>query len=317
MNAAEVVESYVTDVAMRLPRKQRNDVAFELRALLDEELQAKADAAGRDADASMALELLRAFGQPADVAARYLPTLTIIDPVDGHRFLRAAALGLAFIWGLGLLTHLQHPIHSGWDVLSVLGHWWGGTVIPSLWWPGVLAVGFAASSWARRRWPNSQEWKPRAVDGIYGGRAAVSIGILGMVFGIYVLANPRWVLDFFWDGNAAPSAYQALTYSEPFLRQQGPLLFFLVLLNIPMNIFLLASNRRSPLFQRIEVALALLTCAAMSWAVAGGPILMSPLSDKTAKALLVLIVALVLITLGIRSYRSVRAAPNRQFQALR
>ena len=32
MNANDVIESYVTDVAEKLPRKQRNDVAFELRS---------------------------------------------------------------------------------------------------------------------------------------------------------------------------------------------------------------------------------------------------------------------------------------------
>ena len=47
MNANDVIESYITDVALRLPRRQRNDVAFELRALLHEELQARADDAGR------------------------------------------------------------------------------------------------------------------------------------------------------------------------------------------------------------------------------------------------------------------------------
>src|SRR5262249_18639896 len=82
MNANELIESYVTDVAVRLPRKQRNDVAFELRELLTEELQAKAEATGRDADAAMATELLQAFGRPVDVAARYRPTLTVIDPAD-------------------------------------------------------------------------------------------------------------------------------------------------------------------------------------------------------------------------------------------
>ena len=71
MNANDLIESYVTDVAVRLPRKQRNDVAFELRALLKEELQAKAEATGRDADAAMATELLHAFGRPVDVAARF------------------------------------------------------------------------------------------------------------------------------------------------------------------------------------------------------------------------------------------------------
>src|SRR5947209_4777111 len=107
MNAKDVIESYVTDVAVRLPRKQRNDVAFELRALLNEELQAKAEAAGHvsdaaDAvDAAIATELVQSWGQPREVAARYRPTLTVIDPADGPTFLRATVIGLAVIWCLG------------------------------------------------------------------------------------------------------------------------------------------------------------------------------------------------------------------------
>jgi hypothetical protein len=114
MNANDVIESYVGDVAVQLPRKHRNDVAFEQRALVHEELQARAEADGRDADAAMATELLLAFGRPADVAARYRPTLTIIDPADGHTFLRAAVVGLAIMWLAGLLKCLQRPIGSGW-----------------------------------------------------------------------------------------------------------------------------------------------------------------------------------------------------------
>ena len=93
MNANDVIECYVTDVAVQLPRKQRNDVAFELRALLNEELQAKADADGRPVDAAMAIAFLQGFGRPADVAARYRPALTIIDPADGHSFWRAICSG--------------------------------------------------------------------------------------------------------------------------------------------------------------------------------------------------------------------------------
>ena len=58
MNANDVIECYVTDVAMQLPRKQRNDVAFELRALLNEELEGKAEAAGRPAEGAPRREVI-------------------------------------------------------------------------------------------------------------------------------------------------------------------------------------------------------------------------------------------------------------------
>ena len=125
MNANDVIESYVTDVAVRLPRKQRNDVAFELRSLLNEELHARAEAAGRDVDVNTTIEFLQTFGRPADVAAQYRPTLTIIDPADGPLFLRMTAIGLVIIWSLGLLESLRQPVHPGGDLLphsAIGGH---------------------------------------------------------------------------------------------------------------------------------------------------------------------------------------------------
>ena len=53
MTPEAVIEAYVGDVARRLPRARRDDVALELRALLLEELQGKAEAQGRAADEAM------------------------------------------------------------------------------------------------------------------------------------------------------------------------------------------------------------------------------------------------------------------------
>lgn len=309
MTADEVIESYVTDVAAQLPRKQRNDVAFELRALLNEELQGKAEATGRAVDAAMATELLRAFGRPRDVAARYRPTLTIIDPADGHTFLRATVIGLVILWCAGLW--MRQPIDSGSDLLLALSQWWWATVatvIPSLWWPGLLVVGFGAASWARRR--QTSEWKPRAGNRIRGGRAAMVMGLVGILCGVFVLLDPRWVLDFFWGGRAAPAAYEALTYTDTFLRRQAPFLLVLLLLNIPLFITVIVRGRWSALLRRLEMGLFLADCAVIVWTVVDGPIFMAPSADRTAKFFMVLIVVFSLIAIGIELYRSVRPAPS-------
>ncbi len=317
MNANDVIESYVTEVALQLPRKQRNDVAFELRALLNEELQARAEAGGSPSgtpDAAMATELLQAFGRPEDVAARYRPTLTIIDPADGHAFLRATVVGLTILWSLGLLASLQ-PIGSGWDVLTILGHWWVATVIPSLWWPGVLVVGFGLSAWARRRRPQTAAWKPRAADRIGGGRAAMVLGLIGILCGLYVLLEPRWLLDVLWSGQAAPAAYEALTYTETFRQRQAPWLLGLLLLNIPMFTAVIVKGRWPALLRRLETGLSLVTCAAMVWTVLDGPVFMTSSSDRTVKFFLVLITAFSLIAMALEQRRSVKPAPSSQIQA--
>ena len=107
MNANELIDSYVADVARLLGRKQRDDVAFELRALLVEELDAKAEAAGRAPDAALATELLAGFGRPAEVAARYQPALVMIDPADTRTFVRASVIGVAIWWSPGHVCRVR------------------------------------------------------------------------------------------------------------------------------------------------------------------------------------------------------------------
>lgn len=318
MNANQMIEVYVTDVATRLPRRQRNDVAFELRELLNEELQSKAEAAGGAPNAAMAADLLKNFGHPAEVAARYRPALTIIDPTDGQVFSRMAVIGVLVIWCLGLLRIIlaDPSADPAVDALSVLGHWWAGVVVPSLWWPGVLVACFGASAWVRRRWPSRAEWKPRMDDHISGGRALMALAVVGIACGVTVLLTPRWPLDMLTHGHASAAAYDAFTYAPMFLARQGPWLLLLLLLNIPLFLTVMVRGYWSALLRRLEMALTVATCAAMAWAVAGGPIVIAEGSDRTIKFIMVLIIIAAAFDIAIKLYRRVRPAPNRHMHAL-
>ncbi len=311
MDANDVIEGYVSEVALQLPRRQRNDVALELTALLREGLEDRAEAAGRDADATMAVEFLNSFGRPEDVAARYRQALTVIDPADGPRFVRLTWIGLVIIWGLGLLEVLGQPGVSGADTILLIGRFWFGTVLPSLWWPGLLVAYFATSAWVGRRWPPAADWKPRAKDRLDGGRAALLLGMAGVALGCVVLSNPTVVLDVVWQGRAAPAAYTALTYDPGFLQRQAPWLFALVLSNLPLMAFALVKGRRPAGLRRLETGLSLLTCAMMLWVVFDGPVLATPAGDETAKFLMLAIVVVVLLGLAVSRYREVRPAATR------
>jgi hypothetical protein len=139
MSADEVIEAYVRDVARYLPRAKRNDVAFELRALLADELAARAASARRAPDHGLAMELLAGFGRPAEAAARYQPRKPLIDPADNHNFLMWAIVGAAVVEaddnrsGVGALT-----------------------------WVGIVFVWFAVAAWLRRRQPSGKlRWRPK------------------------------------------------------------------------------------------------------------------------------------------------------------
>jgi hypothetical protein len=310
MTAKDVIDAYVAEVAMQLPRKQRNDVAFELRALLEEGLQDRADEAGRPVDDAMALEFVRAFGRPAEVAARYRPALVIIDPADGHTFMQAALIGLALVWFAGALVAFLSPeAHPG-GLLGAFGQWWGGTVVPSLWWPGVLVVYFGLAAWTRRRWPRSQAWTPRIEGRSPGGRPALVLALAGIVFGLFVLIEPTWVLDVVFGGRAHPHAYAALTYTEAFRERQAPLLFGLVALEIPMFAYAIVRGSWPQALRKVRMGLAVAMCAVMAWVALDGPVFMAAAGDRMFKFFLLLIVVAMLLDLGARMRREVRPAPN-------
>ena len=92
MDANEILESYVRDVADCLPRARRGDVASELRSLLAEELAGRAQESGRPPDRAMAMAMLQAFGRPAEYAQRYHARPALVEGADNHHFL---------IWALG------------------------------------------------------------------------------------------------------------------------------------------------------------------------------------------------------------------------
>jgi hypothetical protein len=62
MSTAEVIESYIDDIVRLLPRRQQDDVAAELRSLLNEELHARAQVSGHPSDEPLALLLVRSYG---------------------------------------------------------------------------------------------------------------------------------------------------------------------------------------------------------------------------------------------------------------
>ena len=254
---------------------------------------------------------------PGEVAARYLPTLTVIDPADGPSFVRATAVGLVLIWVLGLWEQVLQPVAAGTEVLSALGHWWGAAVISSLWWPGVLVVGYGLAAWSRRRRPAGSEWLPRAADRIHGSRAALGLAVVGILCGVYVLLDPLWLLDLFLRGRAAPAAYEALTYTAEFRERLAPGLLLLLLLNVPIYLAVLMKGRWPAGLRRLQQGLSLVTCAAITWIVFDGPVFVAPTSDRAFKGALVLIVVVTIAEVAFRRLRSVRPTPDRQLEAER
>ncbi len=165
MTVSEILDAYVFDVAKNLPRAKRDDVAFELRALLGDELAAKAKEAGREADKPMVMAMLAEFGRPAAAAARYHQRPAVIEAEDTPRFTVWALGGVLVIAVLSALSETEKA--KGSDYLQ---------------WLGALVVVFGVMGWLRRR-STLFGWKPRRVRDVYHVTPWVNVvlGVLSLI----------------------------------------------------------------------------------------------------------------------------------------
>jgi hypothetical protein len=288
MHATEVIETYIDDTVRLLPRRQRDDVATELRSLLNEELHARAQESGRPPDESLALSLVRDYGHPNEVAARYQPPWPIIDPADSTSFMRAAIIGAgALVLLVAIGTRL--PLLPGTaDNLVKIG---------ILAWLGLLVVAFGAKNWIRRRWPRAVLWEPRDRDRV--NRAGTAAVVPIATFFVVLYAAPTWVLDQI-SGGRFDTSWAA--YTADFQRLRLPCFIGLMVGLLALLSFVAIQGRWRRLTRRINIGLNMaLACLILSFAVDGN-IFQSSRVDPIARIVLALVAVIYLPSVGVQVY---------------
>jgi hypothetical protein len=288
MHASEVIETYVDDTVRFLPRRQRVDVATELRSLLNDELQARAQQSGHAPDESLALSLVRDYGRPNEVAARYHPPRAIIDPADSARFIRAAIIGAGVLIVLSALGSRHSSLAGNAEDLVKIG---------ILAWLGLLVVAFAATSWIRRRWPTTALWQPRDRDRANRVGTALLVPIAAFVVVLY--GAPTWVLDHISGGRLDTSW---ATYTADFQRLRLPGLLGLLTGLVALLAFVAIQGRWSRLSRRLNIGLnAALACLILSFAVDGN-MFQSSRVDQIARDVLALVAVIYVPSVGVQLY---------------
>ncbi|HVM98657.1 MAG TPA: hypothetical protein VMT68_00465 [Caulobacteraceae bacterium] len=289
MDAHTVIEAYVRDVTARLPSRGRADVAMELRALLNEELAARARDAGRPADQAMAMDLLAGFGPPSQVAQRYRPEAPLIDPADTRPFLVAALVGAAVLGALASVAQPHAPQNSLTNAVLA--------------WLGVLVVVFAIRSWAKRRWPALGAWRPRDPD--QASRPGVAALVAVMALGIVCYGAPDRIFAAFTGGARLPAT---LAYDPGFAATRLPWLLAVWGLTAALYAWIAIVGRWRPLTRRVDAASKLGVVLILAWFLADGPMFQAAATDRTVKAWLALIVIGLLVEATIKIIGIARAA---------
>jgi hypothetical protein len=288
MHADEVIEMYIDDTVRLLPRRQRGDVAAELRALLNEELNARARESGRPPDEALALSLVRGFGLPNEVAARYQPAWTIIDPADSRSFMRAAIIGAGALLLLSALRRQLPPMPgTAGDLVTLL----------ILAWLGLLVVAFGVKSCIRRRWPSTALWKPRDRDLTNRVGTAILVPI-AMPF-VILYGAPTWVFDRI-SGGRFDTSWAA--YTADFQRLRLPWFIGCVVGLLALRSFVAIRGRWRRLTRRINIGLNMaLAGLILSFAVDGN-IFQSGAVDQIARGVLALVAVIYVPSVGVQVY---------------
>ena len=110
-NTTELVSRYVSEVGGYLPRTIRTDVEAELSSLLEEAIDERSQDESPAAREAVAVDVIRAFGEPREVAARYHPPRYLIGPQWFPMFARIAILaplGIALLQAISFLFGASH-----------------------------------------------------------------------------------------------------------------------------------------------------------------------------------------------------------------
>lgn len=292
----DLIEAYVSDVVKRLPAKLRNDVGFELRALLGEELRGRAGDQGRVQDETMTLELLRGFGHPEEVALRYHPPgVPIIPPQHTRAFAWVTAIGVALQWAATL------PVYAGSGQYNWIGIWWTSFGLGAFWWPGFLVTVMMVAAFVRRRWPAAADvWKPQTIDRDHVNRPMFMAGL-----GLALAGVGLWVLLAWWSiSNQGTSAVAKIFEFDPgFLATRALVVLVYWGVAIALLVVVIVEGRWRELTRRLDTGLKLACAAMLAWIILAGPVFVKASADLPTRSAIALLAIVLLVQAGWRLWR--------------
>lgn len=270
METEAILSSYVADVAERLPRRMRGDVGLELRALLSEQLDGLARDEGRAPDADMAAAMLVRFGHPAQVAARYHPQWSIIDPLDTRAFLLAAVCGVVF---LAMVEQTDY----------LLG------------WIGALVLFFGLRSWLSHRRGTVPAWQPPRPS------RAGYLALAGLCWlGIVAYGAPAWL---FGQSSGGLALAPVFDYDPGFAARRLPLLLGLWAAQSVLLAWIATRPLETPAHRRMQLGFSVATLGLLLWFHEAGPLFVDGEMDAGAHLLLRAAAAVMAIDVLVKTYR--------------
>jgi HAAS len=116
----KLIDTYISEVGRRLPKKNRADIEAEIRSTLEDMLEERGRKAGKPVDDELVVEVLREFGAPEKVAASYQGERYLISPQLFPTFLLVLKIVLSVFGTLALIGLGVQLARSGVTFMNVL-----------------------------------------------------------------------------------------------------------------------------------------------------------------------------------------------------
>lgn len=201
MDTNEMIDRYVNEVGENLPRKMRADIEMELRSLLLDALEERAEA---EPSAKETAAFLQEFGSPETIAAQYRPAESLIGPQLFPTYKVVVTITVSIIGVLHLLllgVALWSSDGADWldTVLNLIASF-GRSVILNA---GIVTLIFAlieraAGDSLTLQEKKAKEWDPFALppvkdpDRVKRGDLIASV-FFGLIFLVWLNFFPNWL----------------------------------------------------------------------------------------------------------------------------
>jgi len=273
----DIIDRYAHEVGQYLPHRLRADVEAELRSLLTDSVEEKALLGGVAADDELAAKVLREFGAPKDVAARYAPEPQyLIGPRLYPAYLTAVKVMLpilaAIVLALAVAGRFQEPGQppSLAVVVRATGRFFWSALVNL----GIMTLVFALVERAiRQRESAGGAFDPAKLPPV---NDPDKISYFGRIFALYVIALlvlafnffPGWVAIFVFHGSEG-TVYPLLA---PDFKRYLPLLNTWWLLAVMLNLAVLRQGRWTRTTRWADLALEVFNAVILLLIVTGPPV---------------------------------------------
>jgi hypothetical protein len=288
----DLIERYVFDVGHRLPRRMRADVEAELRSLLGEALDERARAAGRPADAELAAQVLRGFGPPREVAARYTGEPRYL--IGPHLFpaylltLKIAGIAILVVFAVMAIARLVAAArgYGGASGFLAVFHAAGDTFHGALFNLGVLTLIFALVERVQaRKEAAGKDWDPATLPPV---KDRDRISVVNKIFSTYAIVALVVLFNFFpqWVGFWALSGgrWSGLPLLLPSFSMHLPLLNLWWAAAFVLDLVVLREGRWQRSTRWAELAVGVLGIVVLLVIILGPQVFLFDLAVKSALA---------------------------------